>query len=253
MNDNITLRRLTGAAVLLVAAIGATVSYLHIERLALHLGQPPLAAWLMPLSVDGTVGDASAALLWSARTGQRSPWTARTMLALGVLATLAANADFGSSHSAAGVIMSAWPGIAFVGSAEVALGMVRKLPNPRPRGYARRSPAGSPLGSRPGLFACAVSPCGELRSLPPRCLVGGVHLAGHPSLVLVGALGRLGVAGPPGADLREARPLRHAALRVLPGGTLRRCDRPGALEDVRAVLPSRPGLAERREVGAASR
>ena len=70
------------------------------------------------------------------------------MLALGVLATLAANADFGSSHSAAGVIISAWPGIAFVGSAEVALGMVRKLPNPRPRGYARRSPGRLPLGSR---------------------------------------------------------------------------------------------------------
>lgn len=120
------LRRFTGAAVLIVAAIAATVSYLHIYRLAVQLGQPPLAAWLMPLSVDGTVGAASAALLWSARSGQRSPWTARTMLALGVLATLLANADFGSRHGAAGIILSAWPGIAFVGSAETAFGMVRR-------------------------------------------------------------------------------------------------------------------------------
>jgi hypothetical protein len=41
------------------------------------------------------------------------------MLTLGVVATLLANADFGSTHGAAGIIMSAWPGVAFVGSAEV--------------------------------------------------------------------------------------------------------------------------------------
>ena len=40
------MKRLTGAAVLLVAAIAATVSFMHIKILAVQLGQPALAAWL---------------------------------------------------------------------------------------------------------------------------------------------------------------------------------------------------------------
>lgn len=74
-----TLGKLAGLAVLLVAAIAATVSYLHIYRLAVQLGQPQLAAWLMPLSVDGAVAAASLALLSAARSDQRSPWTARVI------------------------------------------------------------------------------------------------------------------------------------------------------------------------------
>ena len=51
---------------------------------------------------------------------------ARPMLALGVLATLAANADFGAAHGAAGIVLSAWPAVAFAGSVEIAFGMVRR-------------------------------------------------------------------------------------------------------------------------------
>jgi hypothetical protein len=120
------MKRLTGVAVLVVAAIAATVSYMHIQILAVQLGQPALAAWLLPLSVDGTVCAASAALLWSAREAIPAPRMARPMLALGVAATLAANADFGAAHGAAGIVLSAWPAIAFAGSVEVAFGMVRK-------------------------------------------------------------------------------------------------------------------------------
>jgi Protein of unknown function (DUF2637) len=121
------VKRVAGAAVLVVAAIAATVSYMHIERLAVQLGQPELAAWLMPLSVDGAVLAASAALLHSAREAIPAPRMARPMLALGVLATLAANADFGATHGAAGIVLSAWPAVAFIGSAEVTFGMVRKV------------------------------------------------------------------------------------------------------------------------------
>ncbi len=120
------MKRLTGAAVLLVATIAAVISFIHIKILAVQLGQPPLAAWQLPLSVDGTVCAASAVLLWSAREAIPAPRMARPMLALGVIATLAANADFGAAHGAAGIVLSEWPAIAFVGSAEVAFGMVRK-------------------------------------------------------------------------------------------------------------------------------
>jgi hypothetical protein len=40
------IRRLTAAAVLLVAGIAALVSFIHIEHLAATHGQTPLAAWL---------------------------------------------------------------------------------------------------------------------------------------------------------------------------------------------------------------
>jgi hypothetical protein len=70
---DVALRRAAGPAVLLVAAIAATVSYLHIFKLAVQLGQPQLAAWLFPLSVDGAVAAASVAMLSAARTGEQSP------------------------------------------------------------------------------------------------------------------------------------------------------------------------------------
>lgn len=132
---------------LLVAAIAATVSYMHIERLAVQLGQPELAAWLLPLSVDGTVCAASAALLWSAREAIPAPRMARPVLALGVLATLAANADFGAAHGIAGIVLSAWPAIAFVGSAEVAFGMVRRsVVTPSPADVTDSVPAAMAAG-----------------------------------------------------------------------------------------------------------
>lgn len=125
MQDS-TLRKLAGAAVCLVAAIAATISYEHVYHLAVILGQPKLAAWLMPLSVDGSIGAASAALLSAARLGHRSPRIAQTMLALGVLATLTANAYSGSAHGIPGMALAMWPGIAFIGSTETGLSMVRK-------------------------------------------------------------------------------------------------------------------------------
>src|ERR1700689_336115 len=90
-------RRVMAAAVVVVAAIAAVVSYLHIEHLALTHHQPLLAALLLPLSVDGTITAASLALLYAAKAGLPSPWLARVMLGLGVLATIAANAVEGAA------------------------------------------------------------------------------------------------------------------------------------------------------------
>jgi hypothetical protein len=47
------------------------------------------------------------------------------MLAFSVLATLAANAAFGAAHGLVGILVSAWPAVAFTGSAEVLLAMIR--------------------------------------------------------------------------------------------------------------------------------
>lgn len=135
MSDRPTERKLSGdqavrsgtaGAVLLVAAIAATVSFVHIEHLAVTHGQARLTACLLPVSVDGTVAAASLAMLWAARTGLSTPWLARVMLGLGVAATLGANAAYGAPYGLTGILLSGWPGIAFVGSVEIALGMVRR-------------------------------------------------------------------------------------------------------------------------------
>lgn len=69
--DKDRYRALTAAAVLVVAAIAAVVSYLHIAKLALTYGQEPVAAYLLPLSIDGVVATSSLVMLRAARAGYR--------------------------------------------------------------------------------------------------------------------------------------------------------------------------------------
>lgn len=121
-----TYRILTAAAVLLVAAIAAAISFVHIESLAVRYGQPVLAAWLLPVSIDGTVAVSSLALLRSARAGISSPWLARTGLVLSVGATIACNVGYGLAHGLPGALLSGWPAVAFIVSAETAIGMSRR-------------------------------------------------------------------------------------------------------------------------------
>lgn len=131
------------AAVILVAAIAATVSFVHIRDVALRYGQPELAAWLMPISVDGLVTVCSVALLRAARLSLSAPGLARAGLALGVLATLAANAVAGLAHGWPGAVVSAWAPISFVVAAEVAISMSgqRRRPAPRPAPETASVPA----------------------------------------------------------------------------------------------------------------
>jgi hypothetical protein len=46
-------RALTAAAVLLIAAIAVVISYQHVVALAIRYCQPVVAAYLLPMSVDG--------------------------------------------------------------------------------------------------------------------------------------------------------------------------------------------------------
>jgi hypothetical protein len=120
------LAQATAAAVLLVASIAAVVSFVHIQRLAVTHGQTELAAYLLPVSVDGTVAAASLVMLRAARAGLGTPVLARTMLGLAVAATLAANVAYGVPYGLTGALLSGWPAVAFIGCAEMAIGMVRR-------------------------------------------------------------------------------------------------------------------------------
>jgi hypothetical protein len=116
----------TTAAVLLVAAIAAVVSYMHVATLALRYGQPPLAAYLLPLSIDGMVATCSTVMLRAAQARLATPWQARAGLVLAVAATLAANVASGAAHGWPGALVAGWPAVAFVVSAETAITMSRR-------------------------------------------------------------------------------------------------------------------------------
>jgi Protein of unknown function (DUF2637) len=122
-----TARAATTAAVLFVAVIAAVVSFVHIEHLAAVNGQTQPAAYLLPLSIDGTVVAASMVMLRAARAGLGTPWLARFMLGLAVTATLAANIGYGLPNGISGALISGWPAVAFIGCAEMAISAVRRL------------------------------------------------------------------------------------------------------------------------------
>lgn len=109
-----------------VAGFAAVISYSHIYDLGRGHGQAGTAARLLPLSVDGLIVAASLVLLHEARAGRRAPLLARGMLWLGIGATVAANVAYGARYGPAGAIISAWPAVAFVGAAEMVMGMVRR-------------------------------------------------------------------------------------------------------------------------------
>lgn len=113
-----TGQQIRTAVVLAVGVIAAIQSYNHIENLALaHMppgGASVLDARLLPLSVDGLIISASLAL-------SRTPRLAQWLLALGVTATVAANVAYGLPEGIVAALVSAWPGVSFVGSAELLL------------------------------------------------------------------------------------------------------------------------------------
>ncbi len=125
-------RTLTASAVLLVAAIAAVISYQHVVALAIRYGQPVLAAYLLPVSIDGLVAVSSLVMLRAARTGVSAPWLARTGLVLAVIATLACNVGYGAAHGWPGALLSGWPAVAFVVAAETAITMTRQRPAGHP-------------------------------------------------------------------------------------------------------------------------
>jgi hypothetical protein len=102
--------------VLAIGIIAAIQSYGHIYDLARTHGQSLIDARLLPLSVDGLIIAASLALLHGT-----APVLARWVLALGIAATVSANVAYGLPSGALGAVVSAWPGISFVGAAELLL------------------------------------------------------------------------------------------------------------------------------------
>ncbi len=126
MSGDRAIRAATASAVLAVAAFAAVVSYSHIYDLGHAHGQSGTAARLLPLSVDGLIVAASLVMLQEARRGHRAPALARLMLGLGVAATVGANVAYGAAFGVTGAVISAWPAVAFIGSAELLMVSIRR-------------------------------------------------------------------------------------------------------------------------------
>jgi len=124
------IRFTTAAVVCAVAAFAAVVSYSHIYELGRAHGQDGTAARLLPLSVDGLILAASLVLLHEARNDRDAPGLARFMLWLGIGATIGANVAYGAGYGLLGALISAWPAVAFIGTVEIAMQLVRRSRGP---------------------------------------------------------------------------------------------------------------------------
>lgn len=119
------IRRTTIGCVTMLALIAGTVSYLHMHALVALHGQPGWVAALTPLSVDGMIVAASTTLLAESRSGGRGgglPWA---LLAIGSVASLAANVAV-AEPTVTGRVIAAWPSFALIGSYEMLMREVRR-------------------------------------------------------------------------------------------------------------------------------
>jgi hypothetical protein len=119
------IRVSTAAAVLGVAGIAAYVSYWHAFEVVRAHGETGITARLEPATIDGLVYSSSMVVLYAARHRLPVPGLARWLLALGTLATLAANVAHGLSHGPVGAAVAAWPAASLVGSYELLLWLIR--------------------------------------------------------------------------------------------------------------------------------
>ena len=109
------IRVSTAVAVLAVAGVAAYVSYWHAYAVVCAHGESGITARLEPATIDGLVYASSMVNLYAARHRLPVPSLARWLLALGIIATLAANMAQGWSHGPVGAVIAAWPAVSLVG------------------------------------------------------------------------------------------------------------------------------------------
>ncbi|WP_425563933.1 DUF2637 domain-containing protein [Nonomuraea longicatena] len=119
------IQRTTITGVVLLAGIAAVVSFRHMHELCLRHGEDHLAAVLIPLAVDGTIGVASMSILLANRYGSRGGLLAWVMLLVGSLASLGANIAV-AEPSLIGRVIAAWPSAALIGSYELLMSQIRQ-------------------------------------------------------------------------------------------------------------------------------
>ncbi len=193
------IRVSTAIAVLAVAGVAAYVSYWHAYAVVCAHGETGVTARLEPATIDGLVYVSSMVNLYAARHRLPVPALARWLLALGIVATLAANMAQGWSHGPVGAVIAAWPAVSLVGSYELLVWIIRTAaagdpvrgPSADQGGPPADHPGGPPLGPGEASDAWAQDPYEPVNSL-----------------VADSANGTFAAAGPPGAP-RRTGPADH--------------------------------------------
>ena len=207
------IRVSTAIAVLAVAGVAAYVSYWHAYAVVCAHGETGVTARLEPATIDGLVYASSMVNLYAARHRLPVPALARWLLALGIVATLAANMAQGWSHGPVGAVIAAWPAVSLVGSYELLVWIIRTAaaggPGPRTSGGPRRTASGpSRSGPRfaPGQLADA-GPESDRDGQRPRAWWREWSASRGPRLA------DSGPASGPGPDRRTAGPWRTRRTR----------------------------------------
>jgi hypothetical protein len=119
------------AAAFIVAGVAGAASFEHIASVAIAAGERPWVGYTLPLAIDGLIVVGVAALLEDKRHGRTGRMSARLAVAVGVLATLAANIASAQPTWTARLVAVAAP-ISFLLSIEVLTrsGRPAKHPNP---------------------------------------------------------------------------------------------------------------------------
>ena len=184
-----------------MAGIAAYLSYEHaFEVIAAH-GETGMAARLEPATVDGLVYSSSMVIWYAARHQLAVPVMARCLLAVGIVATLAANVAHGWSHGPVGAVVAAWPAVSLVGTFELILWVIRATAASAPVRGGGADQAGEP----------ADHPAATLRLMSvPAPNSSAVHRNGSGEAVVADRAERLVAGRVPGAD-RTSEPDRDEA------------------------------------------
>ena len=169
------IRVSTAVAVLAVAGVAAYVSYWHAYAVVCAHGETGITARLEPATIDGLVYASSMVNLYAARHRLPIPALARWLLALGIIATLAANMAQGWSHGPVGAVIAAWPAVSLVGSCELLVWIIRTAAadglDREPAADQTSWYADHPAHARPGASLPGATPDSEVAGadLVPGC------------------------------------------------------------------------------------
>jgi hypothetical protein len=113
----------TGTLLTLVAAVGAVGSYRHAVTVATDHGDPVMAPWI-PVTTDGLIVLAGAAILIRRAAGERVGWVPWTAFVAGLAMTFALNSA-AAYPGGWGYALALWPPAVFTIAFEVAVRMAR--------------------------------------------------------------------------------------------------------------------------------
>lgn len=130
---DLLIRITTALAVVAAVGVAAIISYQCAYELVRTHGESGVTARLLPFTVDGLIWAASAVVLDASRRNHQVPRLAAWSLAAGIVATIGANLAHGLGHGPVGVLVSAWPAVALVGSFELPRQAACPLGTCRPR------------------------------------------------------------------------------------------------------------------------